>query len=169
MRTKTLVTLFASLLSGVAGFSWAQEAPGGRMMGPGMMNPGHGMMGMPQASADRPLITFMLQHKQELSLSADQVRSLEAIRSDFQKEAAQRVEEIEAGEAELEGLVNQAPADLNKAEVTLRKIEAVRMALRLGRITAVDQGKSLLNQEQQKKLEALLLNESGLRPSRRRG
>lgn len=168
MRTKTLVMLFALLLSSVAGFSWAQEAPGGQMMGSGMMSPGHGMMGFPQASADRPLITFMLQHKQELSLSADQVRSLEAIRSHFQKEAVQRVGEIEAGEAELEGLVNQAPADLNKAEVTLRKIEAVRIALRLERIKAIDQGKSLLNHEQQKKLEALL-NEAGLRPSRRRG
>jgi Spy/CpxP family protein refolding chaperone len=110
----------------------------------------------------------MLEHKQELSLSADQVRSLEAIRSDFQKEAAQRVGEIEAGEAELEGLVIQAPADLTKVEASVRKIEGLRAALRLERIKAIDEGKSLLNREQQKKLEELLA-EVGLRARRWRG
>jgi Spy/CpxP family protein refolding chaperone len=170
MRTITigLLMLFAVALSGVEGFSWAQESPGSQMMGPGMMGPGHGMMGFPQASADRPLITFILEHKQELGLTTDQVGSLEAIRSDFQQEAAQRVGEIEAGEAELEGLVKQAPVDLKKVEATLRKIEAQRAALRLDRIKAIDRGRALLSTEQENKLQALL-SQGEPRPWRRRG
>lgn len=166
MRTNALVMLFALVLSSVGGFSWAQESPGSRMMGSGMMGPGHGIRGFPQASADRPLITFILEHKQELSLSAEQVRSLEAIRSDFQQEAAQRVGEIEAIEAELDGLLRQAPVDLAKVEATLRKIEAQRAALRLDRIKAIDRGRALLSSEQENKLQAIL--SQGEPPSRKR-
>ena len=163
-----LLILFAVALSGVEGFSWAQESSGSQMMGPGMTERGHGTMGFPQASAARPLITFMLEHQQDLGLSADQVRSLEAIRSDFQQAAGQRVGEIVAGEAELEELLKQTPADLKRVEETLRKIEGLRAALRLERIKAIDQGKSLLDREQQNKLEALL-DQPGLHPWKHRG
>lgn len=165
MRTKTLVMLFALLLSSVAGFSWAQEAPEGQMMGPGMTERGHGMMGFPQASADRPLITFMIEHKQDLSLSAEQVRSLEVIRSDFQQEAAQRITELEAAEKELDVLLRQVPVDLSRVEATLRKIEGLKVALRLGRIKAIDQGRALLSPDQENRLQALL--EQRDLPSRR--
>lgn len=164
------ITIGLLLLFAVAftGFSWAQESPSSRTMGPGMMGSGHGMRGFPQALADRPLITFMLEHKKELSLSADQVRSLEAIRSAFQQEALQRIAEIDSAEVDLEGLLKQAPVDLALVESTLRKIEALRATLRLDRIKAVSQGKSLLSLEQQERLQALL--EQGGPPSgRRRG
>jgi Spy/CpxP family protein refolding chaperone len=58
--------------------------------------------------------------------------------------------------------------DLTKVEVSVRKIEGLRAALRLERIKAIDEGKSLLNREQQKKLEELLA-EVGLRARRWRG
>lgn len=166
-RTIGSVVVLAVALSGFGGFAWAQEAPMGGMMGPQMMGPGHGMMGWPGSMAERPLITFMLLHKEELGLSADQVRSLEAIRSDFQKEAAQRQTEIEAAEGELEGLLTQAPVDLRKVEATLRKIEALRVAVRLDRIRAIERGKTLLSAEQQKTLQTLL--EKGGMPPMRRG
>lgn len=164
------ITIGLLLLFAVAftGFSWAQESPSSQMTGPGMMGSGHGMRGFPQASADRPLITFMLEHKKELSLSADQVRSLEAIRSDFQREATQRITEIEAAEKELDGLLTQAPVDLSSVEATLRKIEGLRVALRLDRIKAIDQGRALLSTDQVNRLQALL-EQGGLPPARRRG
>ena len=153
MKRNMVVSVVALtvILSGIVGFARAQTSRDGRMMGSG-----HGVMGFSQASADRPLITFMLEHNQELRLSADQVRSLEAIRSEFQQEAAQRLAEIQAGEADLEGLVNQSPVNLTTVEATLRKIEAQRVAFRLDRIKAIIQGKSLLNSEQQETLQALL-------------
>jgi len=169
MRWRTIgsVLVLALALIGFGGFAWAEEAPGQPMMGPQMMGPGHGMMGGAGAPAERPLITFMLQHKEELGLSTEQVRSLETLRSSFQKEATDRMAEIEAAEAELQGLLKQAPVDLTKVEETLRRIEALRTALRLGRIKAIEQGKTLLSAEQQKTLQALL--EKGGRPPMRRG
>ena len=126
------------------------------MMGPGMMGSGRGMRGFPQASADRPLITLMLDHQQELGLTTDQVRSLEAIRSDFQQEAIQRIAEVDSAEAELDSLLKQGQVDLTKVEASVRKIEGLRAALRLDRIKAISQGKSLLSSEQQERLQALL-------------
>jgi Spy/CpxP family protein refolding chaperone len=157
------IMVLTLVLSGIGGFAGAQTSREGRMTGPG-----HGMMGFPQASADRPLITFILEHKQELGLTTDQVGSLEAIRSDFQQEAVQRTAEIDSAEAELEGLVKQAPVDLKKVEATVRNIEALRVALRLDRIKAIDRGRSFLNHEQQMRLQALL-EQGGRRPWKRRG
>jgi Spy/CpxP family protein refolding chaperone len=110
----------------------------------------------------------MLERKQDLGLSADQVHSLEAIRQNFQQAALQRIKEIEAGEAELEGLLKQSPVDLNGVEATLRKIEGLKTALRLERIKVIDEGKSLLTSEQRNRLETLLAQD-GPRPWRRRG
>ncbi len=170
MKRKMVISIMVLtlVLSGIGGFAAAQESPGSQMMGPGMMGSGHGMRGFPQASADRPLITFMLEHKKELSLSTDQVHSLEAIRSDFQQEATQRITEIEAAEKELDGLLTRAPVDLSRVEATLRKSEGLRVALRLDRIKAIDQGRALLSTDQENRLQALL-EQDGPRSGRRRG
>ncbi len=157
------IMVLALVLSGIGGFAGAQTSREGRMTGPG-----HGMMGVPQASADRPLITFILEHKQELGLSTDQVRSLEAIRSDFQQEAVQRIAEIDSAEAELDRLLRQGQADLTTVEATVRKIEGLRAALRLDRIKAISQGKALLSSDQQERAQALL-EQGGRRPWKRRG
>jgi len=145
------VVVLMLILSGIGGFAGAQTSPDG-----GMMGPAHGMMGFPRASADRPLITLMLDHQQELGLTTDQVRSLEAIRSDFQQEAIQRIAEVDSAEAELDSLLKQGQVDLTKVEASVRKIEGLRAALRLDRIKAISQGKSLLSSEQQERLQALL-------------
>lgn len=155
------VVVLMLILSGAGGFAGAQTSPDGRMTGPA-----HGMMGFSQASAERPLITLMLDHQQELGLTTDQVRSLEAIRSDFQQEAIQRVAEIDSAEAQLDSLLKQGQVDLTTVEATVRKIEGLRAALRLDRIKAISQGKSLLSSEQQERLQALL-EQGGQRPWKR--
>lgn len=125
----------------------------GGMMG-GMM---HGMPGsMRQASpAERPLITLALQHKDQLGLSAEQVQRLEALRSDFQKEAIRRSADIQVAELELGELLRQDPVDLAKAEVALKKLEGLRTELRLARLKAIEQGKAVLTPEQRQKLDTL--------------
>jgi Spy/CpxP family protein refolding chaperone len=78
------------------------------------------------------------------------------------------IAELETAEQELDGLLKQTPLDLVKVEATLRKIEGIRVSLRLGRIKAIEQGRSLLSPDQQNRLETLL-GQGGMRPSRRRG
>jgi len=156
------VVVLTLILSGIGDLAGAQTSAESQMTGPA-----HGMIGFPQVFADRPLITLMIGHKQEIGLTTDQIRSLEAIRSDFQQEAIQRVAEMDSAEAELDSLLKQGQLDLTKVEATVRKIEGLRAALRLDRIKAISQGKSLLSSEQQERLQAFL--EQGRLRSQRRG
>ena len=43
-----------------------------------------------EPSSERPLITLMLRHRDELGLSPEQIRRLEQLRVDFQREAIRR-------------------------------------------------------------------------------
>jgi len=129
----------------------------GEMMGGGPM---HGMseimdMHAGGLSAERPWISLALQNRQQLGLSADQAKTLEAIRSEFQKEATRRSAEIQIAELELSEFLRAEPVDLAKVEAKLRQIEVVRMDLRLSRIKVLEKGKALLTPEQRKKLESL--------------
>jgi hypothetical protein len=116
-----------------------------------------------ESPGERPLITFMLSHRDELGLSSDQVRNLERLRNDFQREAVKREADIRVAEMDLSALLEADPVDLKKAEAQVREIERLKAELRFGRIRAIEQGKGLLSQEQREKLRSLL---SGTRYSR---
>jgi Spy/CpxP family protein refolding chaperone len=105
---------------------------------------------------ERPLITFMLRHREELRLSAEQVRNLERLKGEFQREAVRREADIKIGEMDLASLLDSRPVDLAKVEAKIREIERAEGDLRLARIRAIEQGRSLLSPEQQAKLNDLL-------------
>ncbi|MBI3990316.1 MAG: periplasmic heavy metal sensor [candidate division NC10 bacterium] len=154
------IMLVTVALAGFTGLASAQESPMGGMMGPGMMKSmGHGMMGGPRSWAERPLITFMLRHQEDLKLTPEQKEALTAIRSEFQKGAIRQSAEIQVAEVELRELLGKEPVDLGLVEAALRKVESLHVALRLGRIKAIEKGRSLLNADQQKTLQALLEKE----------
>jgi len=118
----------------------------GGMMG-GMMMGGH--------PAERPLISLTLQNKDQLGLTPDQVKALESLRSEFQKEAIRRSADLQIAEAELGDLLAVEPVDLAKAEAKLRQIEGLRAEIRLSRIKTLEKGKAVLSPEQRKKLDSL--------------
>jgi Spy/CpxP family protein refolding chaperone len=107
-------------------------------------------------SSERPLITLMLRHREELRLSADQVRSLERLRGEFEREAVRREADIRIAEMDLASLLDARPVDLAKVEAKIREIERFKADLRLARIRAIEQGKALLSPEQQAKLNDLI-------------
>ncbi|MBI4608300.1 MAG: periplasmic heavy metal sensor [Candidatus Rokubacteria bacterium] len=110
----------------------------------------------PGPRAERPLITLMLRHRDELGLSADQVQSLERLRADFQREAIRRDADLRVAEVELGSLLNADAVDLGQVETKLREIERIRVDLRLARIRTIEQGKAQLSPEQRAKLRSLL-------------
>lgn len=114
---------------------------------------GHRMMG--GHALERPLISFILQHREELNLSDEQVRVLETLRSEFQKEAVKKHADLEVAEMELRGLEQREPVDLEAIEAKVRQIEALQTELRLSRIRTIVKGKEVLTPEQRKKLESL--------------
>lgn len=141
--------------------------PGQGMMGPGQphgqtqqqgQQPGSGMMGpgmMGTSPAERPWITIMLDHKDELGLSAEQIGKLYSLRADFAKEVEKRGAEIQAGEQQLSELLSKEPVDLSAVEAKVRQIGSMQSALRVDRIKTIEQGRALLTPEQRKKLSTL--------------
>ena len=112
--------------------------------------------GRGESSAERPLITLMLNWRQELALSPAQVQSLERLRSDFQREATRRDADLRAAETALGTMLQAESVDLAGVETKLREVERQRAALRLARIKTIEQGKAQLTPEQRAKLSTLM-------------
>jgi Spy/CpxP family protein refolding chaperone len=119
---------------------------------------------------ERPLISFMLRHREKLGLSAEQTRRLEQLRNEFQREAIRSEADLRIAEMDLAALLEAAPVDMGKVETKVREIERLRSDLRISRIRAIEKGKDLLSAEQRKTLQELMagprLSRLQPRPSR---
>lgn len=105
---------------------------------------------------ERPLISFMLHRRDELKLTPDQVRKLEGLRADYEREAIRREADIRVAELDLQALLRAEPVDLAKVEAKVREIAQLRADLRLARIRVIEQGKAQLTPEQRATLQSLL-------------
>lgn len=103
---------------------------------------------------DTPL-SFMLEHKDALELSAEQVDALEKLRSRFERAAIRREAEIKVARLELDELLDADTVDLEKAEEKIREVEQLRGDEKLSRIRTVEEAKAVLRPEQREKLAAL--------------
>jgi len=106
--------------------------------------------------SERPLISIMLRHRDELGLSAGQIQGLEKLRADFQQEATRYDAALRTAESDLVSLLNTDPADLGRVEAKVREIERLRADLRIARIRTIEQGKAQLSPDQRSKLRTLL-------------
>jgi len=120
--------------------------------------------GFRESRGERPLISMMLGRRDELNLSTDQVRTLERLRNDFEREAVKNESDLRVAEMDLAELLRSDSVDLKKAEGKIRDIERLRAELRLARIRAIEQGKGVLSAEQRDKLRNMM---TGSRFSRR--
>lgn len=117
---------------------------------------GAGPGGPAPSTAERPLITIMLHHRNDLGLTGDQVGRLEALRSDFTREAIRREAEIRIAEVDLAALLEQDPVDMTKGEAKIREAAQLRADLRVARLRTIEQGKAVLTAEQRARLQGLL-------------
>lgn len=172
-RMRNVVVTFLAFTLGVIGPALADQVekgppalPGGSMPGPGMM--GGGMMGMmhrgmgpggPHAmmghggAGERALVSFILQNREELGLTPEQIQKLETLRLDFRRATIKRSADLQVAELELAELRRNDPVDMGKVEAQVKQIETLRTEQRLSRIKAIEEGKALLTREQQKKLD----------------
>ncbi len=107
------------------------------------------------AREDRPVISHMLNNKEALGLSADQVRRLEQQRDNFQRLTIRNEADLRILELDIAALLDSEPVEMAKLEAKMREEEKLRADLRIARIRAIEQGKALLNAEQKKKLTEL--------------
>ena len=119
-----------------------------------------------ESREDRPLITLMLNNKERLGLSADQVKKLEQFRDNFQKQSIRHDADLRIVELDLAALLDHDPVELSKVEGKVREAEKLRAELRIARIRAIEQAKGVLNAEQKKKLQELGLESRPPRPAR---
>lgn len=177
MRVKALVATL-SILLGLAGaaaaagetapspvsheeFGRALDELAGQLHGLGDRWRGHFSGAQP---AERPLISIILSHRQELALSAPQVQELERLRDNFQKQAIRQDAALRVAEMDLTTLVNMDAVDVGAAEAKVREIERLRADLRVARIRTIEQGKAVLTPEQRGKLATLLTDPWPLTP-----
>lgn len=108
------------------------------------------------AREDRPVISQMLNNKEALGLSSDQVRRLEQLRDNFQRQTIRNEADLRIMELDIAALLDSEPVDMTKLETKMREEEKLRTDLRIARIRAIEQGKALLNADQRKKLTELM-------------
>ncbi|MDZ4346241.1 MAG: hypothetical protein U1E51_27835 [Candidatus Binatia bacterium] len=119
-----------------------------------------------ESREDRPLITLMLNNKEQLNLSADQVKKLEQLRDEFQKQSIRHDADLRIIELDLAALLDHDSVDMSKVVGKVREAEKMRADLRIARIRAIEQAKGVLNAEQKKKLQEITPESRPPRPAR---
>jgi len=120
-----------------------------------------GYFAPPEPPAERPVISLMLAHRQELGLTPEQVQELERLRNDFRREAIKRDADQRVADMDLSALLRAEPVDLGKVEAKVREIEKLRADLRIARIRAIEQGRALLTPDQRSRLAAIVARGGG--------
>lgn len=106
--------------------------------------------------AERPLVSLMLHHREELGLTPEQVRRLEDLRTDFARAAIRGDAEIRVAELDLQALLEAAAVDMARVESAVRRVAQLRADLRIARLRTLEAGKAVLTTDQRARLEALL-------------
>ena len=108
-----------------------------------------------------PLITIALNHKSELNLSTDQVTNLENIRSHYQGQVTPVQQQLSGIEKEIASLMQQTPANLVQIKSKLQDAEKYRTELRYLRIEALENGRTVLTDQQKEQLKTLVRSQHG--------
>jgi Spy/CpxP family protein refolding chaperone len=103
-----------------------------------------------------PPISMIVRNREKLDLSSDQVRNLERLRKDFEKQSIRKEADIRVAKLDLHALLDAQPVDMTKVEAKVREIERLRADLRFARIRAAQKAKEQLSVEQRQKLDELL-------------
>ena len=120
---------------------------------------------------EKPLISIMLENREQLGLSAEQINSLEQLRRDFQKASIRTDADLRIAQMDLDTLLSAATVDLAKVEAKVREIEHLRADIRIARIRAIEKGKQQLTAEQRRKLQEIVAGSppSSSKPQAERG
>jgi len=100
-------------------------------------------------------VSFMLQHKDGLELSPQQIKELKKLRSRFERESIRRDADIKVAKMELNELTEGDAIDLEKTEEKVREVERLRADQKLSRIHTIEDAKNVLRLDQRKKLAVL--------------
>jgi Spy/CpxP family protein refolding chaperone len=107
--------------------------------------------GTKDSREDRPMITLMLNQRDYLGLSPEQVKKLEQLRDTFQRQSIRNDADVRIVELDIAALLDSPTVDVAKVETKIREAEKLRAELRIARIRVIEQAKAVLTAEQRKK------------------
>jgi Spy/CpxP family protein refolding chaperone len=99
---------------------------------------------------------MIIRNREKLDLTSEQVKNLERLRKDFEKQSIRKDADIRVAKLDLHALLDAQPVDMTEVEAKVREIERLRADLRFGRIRAAQEAKEQLTVEQRQKLDQLL-------------
>jgi Spy/CpxP family protein refolding chaperone len=105
----------------------------------------------------------MLTYKEFLGLSAEQVKKLEQLRDNFQRQSIRNDADVRIIELDIAALLDSPTVEVAKVEAKIREAEKLRADLRVARVRVIEQAKAVLTTEQRKKF----YDKIDTRPSRR--
>jgi Spy/CpxP family protein refolding chaperone len=105
---------------------------------------------------DGPSVSTIIRNREKLDLSSEQVKNLERLRKDFEKQSIRKEADIRVAKLDLQALLDAQPVDMTKVEAKVRELERLRADLRFARIRAAQKAKEQLSVEQRQKLDELL-------------
>ena len=124
---------------------------------------GWGRRGMrgPLPYSARPLVSIALRNHEELKLTDEQVKRLKDIRDAFSKKAVKERADMKTRRIDLRRALDTEKLDLADVEKKIREISNMRVDLRVARLKAIQEGKSVLSDGQQKQLSKIARKRGG--------
>ncbi len=101
----------------------------------------------------RSVIGVALRHRQELSLTPQQVDTLKKLGMDSRRAAIRAAADRRVAQLDLMSLRQAEPVDMGRVEAKVREIERLRADSRLAAIRTDEQAKAQLTPEQREKLK----------------
>ena len=98
---------------------------------------------------------FFLILADELSFSDEQVRKLQSIRIECEKNRIMIRARIKVGELELQELLNQSEVDLDKVDAKIKEIGGMKIESEINDIHSMIDARAILTPEQKEKLKDL--------------
>ncbi|MBI3610221.1 MAG: periplasmic heavy metal sensor [Nitrospirae bacterium] len=103
----------------------------------------------------RGIVSFFIEHKEELGLTPDQVSRLKAVREGFRKTAARIGADLETAYEQFHDLMQEDEIKLAAVEAASKKIESLESERRIEFAKAIAEGKKALSKDQLKKAKEL--------------
>jgi Spy/CpxP family protein refolding chaperone len=104
-----------------------------------------------ESTENRPAISQMLSYKDYLGLTPEQVKKLEQLRDNFQRQSIRNDADQRLVELDIVNLLDNPTLDVAKVEGKIREAEKLRADLRIARVKVIEQAKAVLTAEQRKK------------------
>jgi len=103
----------------------------------------------------RGIVSFFIEHKDDLGLSADQVRRLKAVREGFRKTAARIDADLQTAYEQFHDLMQEDEIKPAEVEAASKQIASLENERRIEFAKAIAEGKKVLSKDQLKKAKEL--------------